>query len=333
MQATADDSTPTRPFWSVIVPLFDRREFLQQCLDSILDQDPGADAMEILVVDDASPIELRGFVHGLGRGRVTYIKNAENLGLYPSTNRAIRMARGRWLHILHDDDWVLPGFYAAMREAVETAPESVGVALCMYSNWDERYYGWWTPQPFAERAGLLGRDFVIRLAQACPLNLPAVIYRREIFERAGYFREDLPCTADWEWYVRSALQCDWHFQPETLACYRVHRANQSHQLAQTGQNARDVRKTLEIFAQTLPEDLAREVLPAAQEYHAGEFLKTALTCYQLGNQPHAREFLSAALAIDPHALEREGFAELLRHPAAKELREQIRSALLGDSRL
>lgn len=320
-----------RPFWSVIVPLFERRQFLQQCLDSILDQDPGPDEMEIRVVDDASPSDLRDFVEGLGRGRVTYERNPTNLGLYPSTNLAIQGSKGRWLHILHDDDWVLPGFYATLRHGVESAPDSVRVALCMYSNWDERYSGWWSPQPFRDDAGLLGRDFVIRLAQACPLNLPAVIYRREVFEQVGLFREDLPCTADWEWYVRSATQCDWYSQPETLACYRVHQANQSHQLAQSAQNARDVRKTLEIFAQLLPPDLLQEVLPVAQEYHARQFFNSALACYQTRNPRLAREFLSDALAIDPLGPGREGFAALLRHPAAADLREQVRLALLGNS--
>jgi glycosyltransferase involved in cell wall biosynthesis len=330
MGSSPGDASQPRPFWSVIVPLYERRQFLKQCLDSILDQDPGPEAMEICIVDDASPSDLRDFVLGLGRGRVTYVRNPANLGLWPSTNRAIKTARGQWLHLLHDDDWVMPGFYATLRSAVERAQESVGVALCMYSNWDERYFGWWTPEPFRTGAGLLGRDFFVRLAQACPLNLPAIVYRHSIFERVGYFREDLPCTADWEWYVRSALQCDWLFQPETLACYRVHFANQSHQLAQTAQNARDVRKTLEVFAQTLPTDLLQEVMPAAQEYHAGEYFKTALSCYQAGNLPIAREFLSAALAIDPHGLEREGFLALLRHPAALEVQARIRATLVRD---
>src|SRR5208282_2916526 len=49
-----------RPFWSVIVPLYERRTYLKQCLDSVLEQDPGPEEMEILVVDDASPSDLSG---------------------------------------------------------------------------------------------------------------------------------------------------------------------------------------------------------------------------------------------------------------------------------
>ena len=112
-----------RPFWSVIVPLYERGTYLKQCLDSVLEQDPGPGEMEILVVDDASPSDLSGLVGETGRGRVRYLRNASNLGLYPSTNAAIEATNGRFIHILHDDDWVANGFYRKMREAIETYPD------------------------------------------------------------------------------------------------------------------------------------------------------------------------------------------------------------------
>jgi len=70
---------------------------------------------------------------------------------------------------------------------------------------------------------------------------------------------------------RSALQFAWHYQPETLACYRIHTESDS-QIARTGQNARDIRRTIEIFAGLLPADLAALVVPVAQEFHCANFL-------------------------------------------------------------
>jgi protein O-GlcNAc transferase len=320
-----------RPFWSVIVPIFERQQFLAQCLGSILDQDPGPADLEICVVDDASPSPLADYVRELGRGRVEYVRNSTNLGLYPSTNRAIQKTRGRWLHVLHDDDWVLPGFYATMRRGLESAPATVGVGLCMYANWIVQENAWWSPQPFADRPGVLGRDFVVRLAQACPLNLPAVVYHRETFDRVGLFRDDLPCTADWEWYVRSALQVDWHYQPETLACYRLHVQNQSHALAQVAQNAVDVRRTLELFAEYLPADLLPQVMPAAQEYHAQQFFQTAMECLRNGQEPLARKFALEAMAIDPNGAARPIFANILSHPSFAELRQKLRAFVLKEA--
>jgi tetratricopeptide (TPR) repeat protein len=331
--------TPTngpRPFWSVIVPLYERTAYLKQCLNSILDQDPGPHDMEILVIDDASPTDLRPVVEGLGRGRVAYIRNETNLGLYPSTNAGIRRARGRWLHILHDDDWVMPEFYATMRRGVETSATNVGVAFSMYVNWHEPNGTTWSPPPFRADAGLMDRDFLVRLSMANPLNLPAVIFRREAFERVGLFREDLPFTADWEWYVRSALLFDWHHQPQPLACYRVHSAAQTRYLARTGQTARDVRRTLELIASVLPADVATQALPVGREFHARQFLGAAVNALQVGNRELSARFLSEALAIDATAPAGPEFSQLLQHPAAVDIRHEVfgrAAAAFRDGRL
>ena len=104
-----------------------------------------------------------------------------------------------------------------MREAIETCPDDVGVAFCQYETFYERSGRTWSPSPFRASAGLMDRNFLIRLATECPLNLPAVAFGRETFERVGLFRTDLPMMADWEWYVRSATQCSWLHLPEPLA--------------------------------------------------------------------------------------------------------------------
>ena len=325
--APITDSAP-RPFWSVIVPVYGRRQYLAQCLGSVLGQDPGPSEMEIVVVDDAGPEDLRGLVGELGRGRVAYHRNPATLGLYPSTNAALRRTRGRWIHILHDDDWVLPGFYRTMRAGIEAVPAGVGVAFCMYTTQDERVGAAGAPAPFRAGPGLLGRDFLARLATANPLNLPAVVFRRESFETVGLFREDLPYTADWEWYVRSAPFVGWHHQPETLACYRVHATNQTHDLARTGRTARDIRRTLDTFATALPAEVAAAALPNARQHHARSFLTAARTAATAGDSALAATLFREALATDPDAAARSEFTDLLQDPSLAALRHGIRADLL-----
>jgi protein O-GlcNAc transferase len=323
-----ESRTQPRPFWSVIVPLFERREYLRQCLDSVLDQDPGPEEMEIIVADDASPCDLRDFVEDLGRGRVCYARNAANLGERANTNRAIERSLGRWIHILHDDDWVLPGFYSTLRQGIETSPDSPGVAFCMYAAWHGNRNAWWSPLPFRDGAGLLGRDFIIRLAQACPLNLCSVIFSRAAFESVGLFREDLPQTSEWEWYVRCALKLPWHYQPETLACYRVHSDSLTHNRARLGQNARDFRRAIEAIALMLPADLAPKVVPVSQEFHARQLFDSALKLMDANDSELASLFLTEGLAINPLGPGRPGLAALLQHPGFGALRDDIRTALL-----
>ncbi len=55
--------------------------------------------------------------------------------------------------------------------------------------------------------------------------------------------------------VSSALQFDWHHQPETLAFCRIHNGNLTHNQDRICQNARDFRPALESIYQLPPADL------------------------------------------------------------------------------
>ena len=48
------DSQVDRPFWSVMIPTYNRATYLERTLASVLAQDPGPQKMQIEVVDDAS---------------------------------------------------------------------------------------------------------------------------------------------------------------------------------------------------------------------------------------------------------------------------------------
>ncbi len=323
-----------RPFWSVIVPLYDRKTYLKQCLDSVLEQDPGPEDMEILVVDDGSPSDLSGLVHDAGRGRVRYLRNASNLSLYPSTNAAIEMTNGRFVHILHDDDSVENGFYRKMREAIEACTDAVGVAFCQYETLFEDSGERWSPEPFRATAGLMDRNFLIRLATGCPLNLPAVVFGRKAFEQVGLFRTDLPMMADWEWYVRSALQCNWLHLPERLAIWRTGHAHQlTERLLNSFTTHLDFRRTLEIFERTLPPDVAAAALPEARTLRARRYLAGAAESMRNNRADLARRNVWEAFALYGAAAGLPEFAELVRRPDCEWLRAQIRAAGLATSGL
>lgn len=99
------------PSVSLVVPVYGKLPFTLRCLQSVLaDQlrDP-AGALELLVVDDASPDgsgELLAQLDGAGPIRV--LQNSSNLGFLRSCNRAAAVASGRWLGFLNNDTVVAP---------------------------------------------------------------------------------------------------------------------------------------------------------------------------------------------------------------------------------
>ena len=269
-------------------------------------------------------------VETVGRGRVRYICNVSSLGLYPSTNSAIGMTNGRFIHILHDDDWVADGFYRKLRDAVEASPDDVGVAFSQYEVLYERSGRTWSPPPFRAGAGLMDRNFLFRLATECPLNLPAVVFARETFERIGLFRADLPMMADWEWYVRSATQCNWLHLPETLAHWRTHHAGQlTERLLESFSAHLDFRRTLEIFARKLPAGVAAVVVPEARTLRMRRYLDGAAECLRNGRPDLARRNVWEAFALGDAAAGLPEFAQLIQRPDCGWLRSGLRTTGLA----
>src|SRR6266480_6472474 len=110
-----------RPFWSVMIPTYNpRADYLEESLHSVLQQDPGPEQMQIEVIDDCSMDNTSSeLVCRVGAGRVAFHAEPQNRGLANTWNRCIERARGNWVHILHQDDIVLPGFYDQLRKGAE----------------------------------------------------------------------------------------------------------------------------------------------------------------------------------------------------------------------
>ena len=94
------------PLVSVIVPTFQRPEFLQAALGSVLRQT--VKDFEVLVVDDGSAMDLAPLVNALDDGRIRYLRHESNRGEAAARNTGIRGARGDYLAFLDDDDEWFP---------------------------------------------------------------------------------------------------------------------------------------------------------------------------------------------------------------------------------
>jgi len=187
-----------------MIPTYNpRADYLEETLSSVIKQDPGPDQMQIEVIDDASPNGApTEFIRKLAGKRVTVHCEPRNLGLAGIWNRCIERARGEWVHILHQDDLVFPGFYQSLRTGAEKYPE-VGAALCRHAYCDES--GHWNRLSILEMPspGLL-QNFVEPLVTAERIQCAAVAVRRSTYERLGGFNPDLKYALDWEMWIRIA---------------------------------------------------------------------------------------------------------------------------------
>lgn len=86
--------------------------------------------MQIEIVDDFSKdFDLKEFFKKLGGERVSFYQQKHHTGIGNNWNICIKQARGYWVHILHQDDLLLPGFYSHLRKGIERDPHA-GAAFC-----------------------------------------------------------------------------------------------------------------------------------------------------------------------------------------------------------
>ena len=195
-----------RPFWSVMIPIYNAREdYLRETLQSVLCQDPGAEEMQIEVLDNCSTAgDAEALVREIGGGRIAFHRQTHNLGIAGNFNACIERAQGRWVHILHGDDTVRPEFYSRARSGIEAHPEAAA-ALCriIYMDGD----GQWTGLADLEsrQRGLLDGGFAWRQLLDQRIQFVGMVVARSTYEELGGFRPSLPSCLDWDMWKRIAL--------------------------------------------------------------------------------------------------------------------------------
>jgi hypothetical protein len=286
------------PFWSVVIPVYNRSDYLAGALESALSQDAGPEEMHIEVIDDASPdVDFEPIVRQLGRGRVGFYRQPKNLGLIPGWNACLSRSRGRWVHMLHDDDRVLPGFYAAMRRGLEAHPRAAS-GFCRHAFIDAQ--GRITHAMPEERAtpGLL-ENWIDRLAVMQRVQFASVVVRRDVYEALGGFRPDMRSAADWEMWKRIAAHYPVLYEPQLLAHFRLHGGSESTRLIREGENIADTLLAIEGARPYLPPERAAQLTAAAKEHYAVSALQEAQAFVARGDAVAAGNQLRQAIRCSP----------------------------------
>jgi Flp pilus assembly protein TadD len=326
----ADPQNP-RPFWTVVMPVYNRTDYLLEALASVLVQWSGEADMEILVVDNASTPPLFELVNSIGGGVIRYYRHPQNLGVLPNHNAGIALSRGQWIHILHDDDCVLPGFYSQLQQSLEACPDSIGAAFTGFEYFSEKgavivkgEVAWW----FGEQSGI-PQNFLRRIGVTCPLQVPAVVIRRATHERLGGYHPELNCAPEWELYKRIAVFYDWWYEPGTLARYRVHCHSMTANDLLSGILAASLRQGLEISESYLPADDCAEITAQARRYNFNYCLEQARVPLKAGNLAGTLQMLQEMLKLDRSPQAVANLFEWLTQDEAAALRDEIASQLVS----
>ncbi len=313
-----------RPFWSVVIPAYRRRDFLLECLASVLAQWRGADDMEIIVIDNGSEPSLEPLVQSIAGGIVRYRRHERTISLQDNWNSAVAASRGHWIHLLHDDDYVLPGFYDRLQQGIQSGPSTLGAAFTGFQNITSDRAVVFEQQVYGDYRGV-ARDWLTKISVGNILNPPAVVVSREAYERLGGYSTDILYTTDWELYLRIASFYDWWCEPDKLVHYRQHAQNVTAEQTAAGVQGDAFRMAIEMAQTYLPEP-GRETLIARARANAFDWcIHHVAVPLRSGNTEGALRLIQSALSIDRSRAAIGRLLGFLDQPMAAALRAEIAS--------
>jgi GT2 family glycosyltransferase len=188
------------PLLSVIIPNWNGKKFLAECIDSLKEQT--FPDFEVILVDNGSTDGSVEFVEERYGNFVRIIRNSRNLGFTGGNNTGIRAAKGEFLVLLNNDTRVEPTWLEGLTEAIGRDPR-VGMwasKVCSYSQrnrieavgelayWDglNRARG-----QYERDSGQYDKGEEIFFPPGC-----GGMFRKAVFDEIGLFDEDFFAYGD-----------------------------------------------------------------------------------------------------------------------------------------
>ena len=173
-----------KPFFSIIIPVYQTAPFLKTCLDSVLNQTETD--FEVIVVNDASPDEaaviLKQYQHKYPAMRVITFR--KNQGVSAARNRGFKSARGQYVYFLDSDDFIAPALLKRARAQLEK--KNLDCLICAAHPTNEagqkqRAISLWHLDfipPVLFQKSILTSDDILPYPSCIPVNPSFIFYKR-----------------------------------------------------------------------------------------------------------------------------------------------------------
>lgn len=221
---------------SVITPTFRRPDKLVEAVKSALAQQ--GVSVEVIVLDDSPEGSAQTAIESIGDPRIRYFQQSQPSGGRPAVvrNDGYRMARGRFVHFLDDDDHVADGAYTEVVQTFDKNP-STGVV-----------YGWVVPfgddpaalknkTDYFRSAAQIAKQTTSRYRTVATILFrgtlmvnSACLIRRECIEPLGGFDPTIQVYEDVDFWMRGIRKFGHIFLDRPILEYRTGASSLMHDL-------------------------------------------------------------------------------------------------------
>ena len=215
------------PLVSVVLPVYEREQYLPTAIKSIIAQT--FQDYEVIVTDNSDKAALRKICESLNcAGRLRYRSNQKNLGAALNIRAALHEAKGKYVTILNDDDYLEPTFLEKLAAALEQDSTRV---LAFSDHWIMDAQGKIDAMATDANSILYGRAELPPGDVIAPPKL--VLEKNGVPQMASLFRKDAVAPAllseqviwAYDFWISCVLAGSggrFYYLPERLTRYRVH---------------------------------------------------------------------------------------------------------------
>ncbi len=290
------------PTISVCVPCCNSSRYIAQAIESILAQTYSD--YEIVVSDDGSTDSTLDVVRRFDDPRIRIRTNERRAGQAGNWNRCVAEAAGRYVVLLHDDDYLERDFLRRAATVLDASPE-VGLVHCGVRLVDEQRAELGirrlTESDSIDPPGVFFRRL---LAEGCLVNPAGVMVRNSVYRTVGEFTSAVAWGIDWHMWMRIALRYAVAHLGTVLANYRIHAKMGTTAILRSGRTALDSRwVALDLLSQLPPDtDHVGELRRLGLRGVAHRTLCIAEDLCLAGENRPARKALVRAVEVAPSVL-------------------------------
>ncbi len=277
--------TNINPFFSVVVPLYNKAAHVKLCLNSILNQK--FTDFEIIVVNDGSTDNSLNMVLSMSNPKIRVI-DKKNEGVSSARNVGIREAKGKFIAFLDADDYWLPDFLTEIRLLHNLEPSAVILGTNYYFEEDGKLSTPKHPQLKVKNGVLLNYFEVVAKGDMVFTASSCAILNSVFLTEQGFpFGETI--GEDQDVWARLALNYSQGFSTKNLAVYTQDAFNQA-----TKKTVSEIQWPFlnRIWLKAKEQNLPKDVLFWVEKYLARQAIGQASQLIVAGKQKAGRKLLA-----------------------------------------
>jgi len=208
----------TDPEVSVIIPAYNREDFIADSINSVLAQT--FSDYEIIIINDGSTDRTADIVKSIKNPRIKLL-STQRQGPYIARNYGIKRARGNYLAFLDSDDiWFASKLEKQMRTITATPDTALVFTNGYVFETDSRRYSLKLTH-YSDQSRKLDKGYT-ELLKKNYISTSSVLIKKDVFEKLGYFLKENRGCLDYQMWLRVARGYKIEYIHEPLLLYTAH---------------------------------------------------------------------------------------------------------------